>query len=105
MSEMENVITTLIQADAEAQATLHEHQQRRQQMADTVNADKKELLRTYDERAQRRIEKIRALHRSDYEKELLRMQQSYEKSLDELGRAFREHGEEWVDTLVSRCLE
>lgn len=101
---MEDVLRILLNADADAQETIHENEQRRMRVADTVSAAQDKMREEYGERAQKRIEEVRALHRADYEEELRQMQKSYQQSLDSLERICRDRQDEWVDTLVLRCL-
>ncbi len=102
---MEDVLRVLLSADADAQETVHENEQRRMRVADIVSEAQEKMREDYGKRAQKRIEEVRSLHRADYEEDLRRMQESYQKSLDSLGRICRERQDEWVDTLVRRCLD
>lgn len=102
--DMEDVLRILLSADADAQETVHENEQRRMRVADTVSAAQDKMREEYGAKAQKRIEEVRALHRADYEEDLHRIQESYQRSLDSLGRICLDRQDEWVETLVRRCL-
>lgn len=104
IESMESIIASLLKADADAQAKLREHQQLRQQMADQIGQARDEIQQRSLARAQERIDKIKAQHQAEYEADLKLMDQSCRDSLAELRQNFEAHREEWVETLLKRCL-
>ncbi|MCI8622544.1 MAG: hypothetical protein HFG26_02655 [Provencibacterium sp.] len=102
---MEQSIRYLIEQDQAAQAALRENQQRRQQMADEMAKIREDMQKENSERAQERVDQIERQSKAEYEQELARLHTSFEAALGDLKQNYESHREEWIKTIVQRCLD
>lgn len=100
---MDKVILELVAIDRQAQQAVEAAKERSAAEREKLAREKDSLSAHYRKRAQQKADIIEKRVQEASRQELLRLEEQYRASLQELEQSFHEQEQRWVEEIVGRC--
>ncbi len=102
---MEKVIKQLIAIDRKASAVVEQAKAEFDLAKQSLGDDKSKMTEEYLQKAQGRIEKLKAENEQAADRIAVSIEQRYQKALEEINTAVEQNRAAWVQQITARCLE
>lgn len=102
---METIIKKIIDADKVARQSVDEANAKKQKALNMMTSKREEIYQEFMSEAQKEIEQKKKELADVFQAEKAASEKKYETSLAEISHLFEVKKDEWVQTIVGKCLE
>lgn len=101
---MSEIMKKAIALDKQARAEVEATKMRKANIHETLAAHKKKIEEEYLEEYEKQIASYQEKQKKRYEKQKIKNEEEKEKAVAQLEEIFKEHQEEWINTIYTRIL-
>ena len=101
---MQDMIQRILEIDKQARDMTAQAEERRRNAKQEIEAQVQKIRQHYQQQAQIELEKIREREEQLAQETMERQESENKRHLQMLDEQFKEHGDEWIDQIVTRTI-